>query len=88
MSDDFAGNCSSTLNCFVNVFDFTFKANGGIGGYLEEINPRKPGQVRIDRFFFDNLANIILVVIMVNIVSGSQFRDLYKSDRYYYRYIC
>mmetsp|Transcript_30987 Transcript_30987/g.28186 ORF Transcript_30987/g.28186 Transcript_30987/m.28186 type:complete len:139 (+) Transcript_30987:1312-1728(+) len=56
--------------CFLNVFDFTFKANGGIGGYLSEINEYNSSKIDWVRFVFDNLANIILVIITINIVSG------------------
>lgn len=32
--DDFYGKCDSALFCFLFTFDWTFKANGGVGGYL------------------------------------------------------
>jgi len=32
--EDYVGNCDSTLDCFLYTFDYTFKANGGIGGQL------------------------------------------------------
>ena len=41
--EDYGGNCESTLHCFLYTFDYTFKANGGIGGQLIEVTevPRK-----------------------------------------------
>jgi len=38
----YEGNCETTLDCFLYTFDFTFKANGGIGGQLDSIYER-PG---------------------------------------------
>lgn len=59
------------LYCFLFTFDYTFKANSGVGAVLTDIN----GQVNvakdsIGRFFFDNLFFYILVLIMVEIVAG------------------
>lgn len=70
-SADYVGRCESTLMCFLFTFDWTFKANGGVGGYLTDIEvPDKASKYQVGRFFYDNLSNIILVIIMVNIVAG------------------
>lgn len=39
-SEDYQGNCETTYDCFLYTFDYTFKANGGIGGQLDEIYER------------------------------------------------
>ncbi|EGR32738.1 MIR domain protein [Ichthyophthirius multifiliis] len=70
-NQDYMGNCSSMLYCFLFTFDQTFKANGGVGGYLAETTGQKnTAQFNFSRFFFDNLSQYVLVTIMINIVSG------------------
>jgi len=73
-ADDYQGDCSSTWSCFLTTFDFTFKANGAIGGYLDGIADPIPEDAdhgyKFGRFFFDFFNNIILVVIMISIVAG------------------
>jgi len=64
---DYQGYCPSTWLCFLYTYDYTFKANGGIGGQLQE---EAPGDYKVGRYIFDNLSNLILVIIMTNIVSG------------------
>lgn len=67
---DYSGICDSTLVCFLTTFDETFKNNGGIGGYLSSVAPQLNVDFSIGRFFFDNIANIIIVIIMINIFAG------------------
>lgn len=74
-SDDYQEDrCSSALFCFLFTFDWTFKANAGVGGYLtgnEDGSDNPPTEkYKIGRFMFDNSSNIFLVIIMVNIVAG------------------
>ena len=59
------------MYCFLFTFDWTFKENGGVGGYItdiedEDVMPKYEWR----RFTFDNSSNIILLIIMVNIVAG------------------
>ena len=69
--EDFNENCESVIMCFLNVFNFTFKANGGIGGWLDEnAEVEVRGEYTWGIVLFDNLANIILLIIMVSIVAG------------------
>jgi len=71
--DVYDGDCESSLLCWRNTFDWTLKGNGGFGGYAQDVDPYVRGvwdKERTSRFIFDNLANIILVIIMLNIVSG------------------
>lgn len=72
--DYFKGNCSTTIDCFLNTFDYQFKANGGIGGWMETLqqhdNTIAPGQFYAPRTIFDNITNILINVIMVGVVAG------------------
>ncbi|CAD8132784.1 unnamed protein product [Paramecium pentaurelia] len=69
--EDYKGKCQSTLFCFLFTFDWTFKANGGVGGYLSDLEDEdKVEKYQLGRFVFDNTSNIFLVIIMVNIVAG------------------
>ena len=73
-SEDFDGKCEATIFCFLYTFDWTFKANGGVGGYLTDNQTGDKDtyepKYEIKRFVYDNTSNIILVIIMVNIVAG------------------
>jgi len=64
---DYEGNCESLIGCFMYTFDFTFKANGGIGGQLDTIYERPAGYFTAGRFFFDNLFNLFLVIIILSL---------------------
>lgn len=64
--------CWSTFNCLLTAVDRSFKSDGGIGGFLTyptEVRPYDDAYFMI-RFFFDNLYFILLMIIMINIVSG------------------
>lgn len=65
----------------INFFIYIkiFQANGGVGGYLSvlndpiiEANPALP-RYTYNRFFYDNLFNIVIVLLMCNIVAGIEF---------------
>lgn len=66
--------CDSILNCFLIIIDKCFKYDGGIGGYLAAINEHK--EMKIDypivykRIVFDALFYILLLIVLVNIISG------------------
>jgi len=81
--EDYGGNCETTLHCFLYTFDYTFKANGGIGGRLVEVTQTPPGGIKMGRFFFDNIFNIIIVIVVVSIVAGiiiDTFGSLREKD--------
>lgn len=71
--------CDDMIYCYALLLDWTFKANGGIGGFLADFSPRDQHAVSGDpresytagRYAFDNLFNIIIVIIAVNIVAGT-----------------
>lgn len=62
-----AGDCEDLITCTIITFDHSFKVNGGIGGALRDW---PYGDVEISRLIFDNLYNIIIMVIMINIFQG------------------
>lgn len=73
------------LICFLFNFDWTFKANGGFGGWLSDNNSDESEKAgfTVGRFIYDALSNIFLVIIMVNIVAGiiiDQFGNLREKD--------
>ena len=71
LQKDYQGNCVTTLYCMLFTFDWTFKANAGVGGYLTGIEDESTKKnFKIGRFIFDNTFNIILAIIMINIVAG------------------
>ncbi|CAG9317756.1 unnamed protein product [Blepharisma stoltei] len=93
-SEYFNGNCPSLFYCFLNVWDKGFKANGGIGGYLKQWTD---GSMNTGRLIYDNLYNIIIMIIMLNIVQGiiidtfAILREAHErntSDRENKCYIC
>jgi len=76
---DYNGFCDSTLTCFFANVDRSFKFDGGIGGGLapppkpdfSDSNTTTSEEVKFWlRFVFDNLYNMILMIVMINIVSG------------------
>ena len=71
-----AGECASTLGCFLTVIDKGFK-EGNIGLYMDENTENigstvgvKDNRNNIDylRLFYDNFFNVIVMIIMMNIV--------------------
>eukprot|EP00347_Sterkiella_histriomuscorum_P006717 403351704 len=67
------GECSSLSQCFLVIIDQTFKNDGGIGTFLNRAYPdemNKGGQISMIRFIFDNTFNVILVILVVEIISG------------------
>jgi len=61
------GDCDDLITCAIVTFDHSFKVNGGIGGALVDW---PYGDVELSRLLFDNLYNIIIIVIMINIFQG------------------
>eukprot|EP00828_Plagiopyla_frontata_P005103 TRINITY_DN11995_c0_g2_i1.p3 TRINITY_DN11995_c0_g2~~TRINITY_DN11995_c0_g2_i1.p3 ORF type:complete len:204 (-),score=44.84 TRINITY_DN11995_c0_g2_i1:66-677(-) len=58
------------LFCFVETFDLTFKNDGGVGSFFEGVKQQDPNNYDYERFFFDNIENYLIVIIMINIVAG------------------
>jgi len=89
--------CESTWICLVTAIDKSFKADGGLGGFLTPVGGEESDSKFLIRFFFDNIYFILLMIIMINIVSGiiiDTFGNLreelmeYEEDLSSYCFIC
>lgn len=77
-------NCTEFWRCFITNFDWTFKFTGALGSNLvdpdtvdlenlgesdeyDNVDPRLISKY-VGRFFFDNIFNISLVMILVNMI--------------------
>lgn len=85
-------HCESMIQCFLKNFDHTLKDNGGVGGWLyliadetrEYVPYQEEREFSYGRFFYDNMLNIILVVIIIQIVAGiiiDKFGSLRIGDK-------
>jgi len=61
--------CGMMLTCYLTTFDQTFKNNGGIGAHLKPISPEETILWAM-RLVFDNLFNIVILLVIVNIFFG------------------
>jgi len=69
--EEFKDQCNSILHCFLRIVEHTFLDNGGIGGYLDVLNPDLTlPNYRIGRFLFDNIFNLLMVVVLLAIIAG------------------
>lgn len=66
------GFCDSTWICFLTAFDMSFKVDGGIGGFTDPASEVWEGNsgMLLFKFAFDNIYFIVLMIIMINILSG------------------
>jgi len=63
--------CSSLAKCWFTTFDAGFKNDGGVGGYLKDISTIDFLSLDyVERFIFDHMFNLILMVLLLNIVFG------------------
>ena len=68
LQDSFGLDCKEVYLCFLQIFDMNFKVPGGIGGAITSNNPSPTFEVF--RYLYDQLNNILLVIIMVSIAFG------------------
>lgn len=74
--DYYDTNCDNMIMCIKTTFDQGIKNGGGIGQYLDQnliSNASLVVQNNYDivtRFMFDDLFNIIIMIIMLNIIQG------------------
>ncbi|RHY28978.1 hypothetical protein DYB32_005561 [Aphanomyces invadans] len=68
-STDTIAECGMLLSCYLTTFDQTFKNNGGIGSYMATQTPDDIMNWG-PRLLFDNLFNIVILLIIVNIFFG------------------
>lgn len=64
---DFNNDCRTLYWCTIILWDASFKNNGMIGGFMAQFDD---GDLHIDRFFYDNVFNILLDVIIIGVVEG------------------
>lgn len=66
------GYCDSMFVCLITAWDKSFKNDGGLGQFLNPVDPTDPSKTNIFvlKFFFDNIFNIIIMVIMLNCILG------------------
>ena len=70
-SEYFDGQCNTMIMCIKTTFDQGIKNGGGIGQFLDENDGPVSGAISIVlRFLFDDLFNIIIMIIMMNIIQG------------------
>ena len=94
MADLYGPNCDNLFKCSLSMFDYTYKANGGPGGYIGYA-PTPDGNHL--RFFFDNSFNLGVLVMLMAIFVGT-FVDTFaqlrmnheecKNDRESKCYVC
>ena len=61
-------DCISLWNCVKVNFDYTFKDQGGVGGYLKETTHKNDDFFM--RFIYDNLFKFILCLIITSMIAG------------------
>jgi hypothetical protein len=67
----FDSQCNDMIMCIKTTFDQGIKNGGGIGQFLDENKGPVSGSWDIVmRFLFDDLFNIIIMIIMMNIIQG------------------
>ena len=67
LEDDLSPNCKSLSQCFLTVWDKSFKSDGGIGGFME---PQVTPNYSSIRFFYDNTYYILVIVVLMGVVQG------------------
>lgn len=92
--DYFNPDCKSLLQCFLTVWDKSFKSDGGIGGYLKTpVTPTYDSR----RFFYDNIFVIVVCIVLMGVVQGiiidtfarlREEQDSSKKDRERKCFIC
>ena len=71
--DTFAlrNECNTLFSCFLVVVDQGFKNDGGIGGYLKQLNYEEaPATHFYGRLAYDSVFNLILLTILLNVTAG------------------
>ncbi len=69
LRDHYLGFCKTTFSCLMTQLDKSQKVDGGIGGFMED--PHGEGHIDALRLFFDQGYNIFMMIILINIVSGT-----------------
>jgi hypothetical protein len=80
-------DCNSLLKCVATIFHQNNRMDNGISGYLKkrsEISSKNPFTWR---FFYDEIGNLLLKILIVNMISGiiiDNFATLRKNETQMY----
>lgn len=64
------GQCNTMIMCIKTTFDQGIKNGGGIGQFLDTSLTKMSDWDTVMRFVYDNLFNIIIMIIMLGIIQG------------------
>ena len=76
-------DCNSLFKCVATIFHQNNRMDNGISGYLHPRNEKKYKNPFTWRFFYDELGNLMLKILIVNMISGiiiDNFASLRKSE--------
>ena len=68
--EDFNNRCNELYMCVFELFDKTFKSNGGIGGWIESNVAQDSNNYSYSRFLYENTLNIVLLIMFIKIFSA------------------
>ena len=63
-------DCNSLLKCVATIFHQNNRMDNGISGYLNKRNDKPSKNPFTWRFFYDEIANLMLKILIVNMISG------------------
>ena len=76
-------DCNSLLKCVATIFHQNNRMDNGISGYLKPRNDHPSKNPFTWRFFYDEIGNLMLKILIVNMISGiiiDNFAALRKSE--------
>ena len=76
-------DCNSLLKCVATIFHQNNRMDNGISGYLIPRNEKQNKNPFTWRFFYDEIGNLMLKILIVNMISGiiiDNFAALRKSE--------
>ena len=76
-------DCNSLLKCVATIFHQNNRMDNGISGYLNPRNEHPSKNPFTWRFFYDEIGNLMLKILIVNMISGiiiDNFAALRKSE--------
>ena len=76
-------DCNSSLKCVATIFHQNNRMDNGISGYLKPRNDKPRKNPFTWRFFYDEIGNLMLKILIVNMISGiiiDNFGALRKSE--------
>ena len=63
-------DCNSLLKCVATIFHQNNRMDNGISGYLKKRNNEPSKNTFTWRFFYDEIGNLMLKILIVNMISG------------------